>query len=113
VVDRGLSEAGNPDPVTKIWGHFMFTVYVIQSHAGKLYVGYTCDINRRLKEHNAGLCKSTRGSTKWRPIYMEMYSNRGEALHREKWLKSVYGREFLKAVIADWNPQRKSNLSEL
>jgi len=89
----------------------MFTVYVIQSQAGKLYVGHTSDINRRLKEHNAGLCKSTRGSDKWRPIYIEVYSNRGEAIDRERWLKSVYGREFINAVIAGWGPQRKSKVA--
>ena len=88
----------------------MFIVYVIQSRAGRLYVGYTSDINRRLKEHNSGLCKTTKDSTKWRPIYIEAYSNRREAMHREKWLKSVYGREFLKAVLAGWNVPQQSNM---
>jgi putative endonuclease len=89
----------------------MFIAYVIQSHAGKLYVGYTSDINRRLREHNAGLCKTTKDSKKWRPIYIEAYSTRSEAMHREKWLKSVYGREFLKAVLSGWNPPRRSSSS--
>ena len=40
----------------------MFTVYAIKSELdGRIYVGFTDCIERRLKEHNSGKTKSTKG----------------------------------------------------
>jgi predicted GIY-YIG superfamily endonuclease len=49
----------------------MWYVYVLSSRKdGKLYVGSTNDLKRRLKEHHDGLCKST---THRRPLDLEAY----------------------------------------
>jgi putative endonuclease len=53
----------------------------------RTYVGWTTDLDRRLKQHNAGIgAKSTRGG-KWILIYAERYNTRSTAMRREWYLK--------------------------
>ncbi|MEW6016401.1 MAG: GIY-YIG nuclease family protein [Candidatus Zixiibacteriota bacterium] len=77
----------------------MFTVYMIRSDEGKQYIGHTSDIHRRLAEHNTGLCKTTKVCGEWKLVYKEEFATRGEAMKREKWLKSGVGRAYLKQVL--------------
>ncbi len=72
-----------------------YTVYVLQSREGFTYVGYTNNLRRRLREHNAGQSKATRKGTNWRVVYSECCSTRPEARQREKYLKSHAGKEWL------------------
>jgi len=78
----------------------MYYVYVIksQSHDTR-YVGTTDDIYKRLNEHNLGKCRYTSGRRPWRLIYKEKYPTRGEAMKREKFLKSGQGRKFLDKIV--------------
>ena len=72
-------------------------VYVIRSEKdGRFYVGMTENIQRRLKEHNSGRTRSTKGYRPWRVVFTEEYPNRTEARKREKYLKSGVGKEFIK-----------------
>jgi len=51
------------------------------------YVGYTKNMNNRLKLHNSGKgAKFTRGR-KWKIIYKEKFSTKKEALLREYFIK--------------------------
>jgi putative endonuclease len=81
----------------------MFSVYVIQSKCGNRYTGYTAELERRLQEHNAGLCKTTKVDNQWKVIYQESYEMRGEAMKREKWLKSGAGRRYIDNILAGKN----------
>ena len=77
-----------------------YYVYVIQSKLdGRLYKGYTKRLQERIKEHNDGKTKSTKGYRPWRLVYTEEYDNLTDALKREKFLKTGIGREFLKHII--------------
>jgi len=60
-----------------------FVVYVIKSQVdGRLYVGFTDSIERRIKEHNAGRIKSTKGFKPWILVYSELVYSRDEARKR-------------------------------
>jgi len=65
-------------------------VYVLGSEGKggpRTYVGWTTDLDARLKTHNAGKgAKSTRGRV-WVLLYAERYVNRPEAMSREWRLK--------------------------
>ena len=75
----------------------MYLVYVLRSEKdGRFYVGMTNDIIRRLKEHNAGKSKSTKGFTPWILVFTETLPSREEARKREKYLKSGVGKEYIK-----------------
>lgn len=78
---------------------FMHYVYALKSGLdGRIYVGMTADIIRRLKEHNAGLVRSTKFYKPWRLIFSEKISTRIEAREREKYWKSGCGKEHLKTI---------------
>ena len=79
-------------------GHF---VYVLFSPSfKKIYIGYTSDIEKRLASHNH-LSKNgwTVRYRPWELVYQETFSEKKEALLREKQLKTVAGREFIWRMV--------------
>ncbi len=78
----------------------MFTIYALKSEKdGRIYVGFSQGIKRRIREHNIGKVFSTKGYKPWRLVYTEAVGTRFEARKREKYLKSGVGKEFLKSNI--------------
>ena len=63
----------------------MHYVYVLQSKVdGKFYTGYTTDLEKRLTSHISG------------EVYYEASHCRKDALHRERYLKTTYGRRYIR-----------------
>ncbi len=78
----------------------MCYVYILQSKTDDgLYIGFTTDLKRRLKEHQEGKSFATSYRGPWRLIYYEAYLEELDALGRERYLKSGGGRRFLKAQL--------------
>ena len=67
----------------------MFYVYLIVSEDDKRYIGYTANLDLRLKNHNEGKVKATKGR-KWKLIYYEAYADKRLAQKRERQLKSSW-----------------------
>jgi putative endonuclease len=90
----------------------MFYVYVLRSESDSgLYIGYSCNLRRRLASHESGAARSTSNRRPWRLIYYEAYLNQDDALGRERYLKSGAGRRFLRAQLANYlnkNPVRST-----
>ena len=66
-----------------------YYVYMLKSMGYKsvTYVGYTNNMNNRLKQHNTGKgAKFTRGR-KWKIIYKEEFKSKKEAILREYYIK--------------------------
>jgi len=79
----------------------MFWVYVLYSKKlDRLYVGQTQDLKKRLAEHLQGDSFYTRRSDDWELIFREEFPSRGQAMIREKELKTGVGREFLRRLLA-------------
>lgn len=78
----------------------MYYVYVLQSvQSRRYYIGSTEDYGKRLKQHNAGLTKSTKSYRPYVLVYIEEFAKRGEALKREKQIKRYKsGNEFKKLI---------------
>lgn len=75
----------------------MYYIYILQSlKDANFYVDYTNNPKRRLEQHNKGKIISTKYRRPFRIIYYEACLNRDDALHREKYLKTTYGKKFLK-----------------
>jgi putative endonuclease len=74
-------------------------VYAIKSQLdGRIYVGMTTSLRRRIKEHNSGQSKSTKAYCPWVLVYSESCSNYVEARIREKYWKSGMGKTQLKNI---------------
>jgi putative endonuclease len=74
-----------------------YITYVLQSKIdNNFYVGYTTNLNKRLTEHNSGKVQSTNSRRPLKVIYYEVCFNQTDALHREKYLKSSYGKRYIK-----------------
>ena len=64
-------------------------VYIVECSDESLYTGYTTDVERRVREHNAGEgAKYTRGRTPVQLAYFECFDTRSAALSREHEIKS-------------------------
>ena len=67
----------------------IYYVYMLKSKSVKpvTYVGYTKDLQNRIKLHNTGKgAKFTRGR-KWKLIYKEKYKTKSKAISREYYIK--------------------------
>ncbi|MCC6724661.1 MAG: GIY-YIG nuclease family protein [Saprospiraceae bacterium] len=77
-----------------------YIVYVLKSEMdGRLYVGFTENLDRRIKEHESGTTKSTKGFRPWKLVHQETVLGLQQARDREKYLKSGVGKEWLKAIV--------------
>ena len=64
-----------------------------------LYTGYTNNINKRLSEHNAGKVVSTKLREPFVLVYWEGCLNQQDATSREKYLKTAWGKRYIKNRI--------------
>jgi putative endonuclease len=75
----------------------MFYVHVLQSKKdGKLYTGFTDNLQKRLRKHNAGKVFSTKSRRHLGCIYVEICLNAEGAKKREKYLKTGMGKRFIR-----------------
>jgi putative endonuclease len=79
-----------------------YKVYVLRSQSnGWFYIGMTNNLNRRLREHNGGHNRSTKGKGPFVLVHTETFATRAQARAREKKLKTGAGREWLKAQLEE------------
>ena len=67
--------------------YFVYVIGSLKHSKPKTYVGWTKDLNGRLRKHNLGKgAKSTKGR-RWKIIYHEIYNSKKKAMRREYYLK--------------------------
>jgi putative endonuclease len=67
--------------------YYVYLIKTIDGYINKSYVGFTNDIQKRLKKHNSNLgAKSTRGY-KWEIVYKKKFNLKNKALSFEYKLK--------------------------
>ena len=78
-------------------------VYMLQSRRdGQFYVGFTKDLRQRVVEHNAGRVEPTRSRVPLELVYYEACRNQRDATTREKYLKSAWGKRYLKGRLRNY-----------
>jgi len=78
----------------------MWYVYLLESKIHKyIYVGITNDLKTRLKLHNEGKIYPTRLKRPFRVIYYEAHTNKYDAAKREKFLKTGWGKNWIKRTL--------------
>ena len=75
----------------------MFIAYILKSEKDNTYYyGSTNDISSRLKYHNSGKVRYTKGHLPYKLHYSESFESRSEAMARERFFKSIDGYNWLK-----------------
>jgi putative endonuclease len=75
-------------------------VYVLRSlQDNQFYVGLTRDLPARVQQHNNGLVTSTKKRVPFELVYWEGCLNESDAAQREKYLKSAWGKRYLKSRL--------------
>lgn len=78
-------------------------VYVLQSRKdNKKYVGYTKNLKLRFEQHQKGLVLSTKNRRPLKLIYYEACINQKDAVLREKYLKTIYGKKYIKSRLKSY-----------
>lgn len=74
---------------------FYYTYVLLSKRDNKFYVGWTDNLPNRLAQHNAGNVISTKNRRPLKLIYFEGCLSKEEAIAREKYFKTGFGRRFL------------------
>lgn len=75
----------------------MFYTYILQSEKDrKFYVGSTEDLKQRFRDHSVGRVFSTKNHRPLKLIYYEACLNKQDAFKREKYLKTSWGKRYIK-----------------
>jgi len=76
----------------------LYYAYILKSlKDGGFYYGSAKDLEVRLKNHNSGKVKYTKGHKPYVLHYNESFETRKEAMAREKFFKSIDGYNWLKS----------------
>ena len=95
---RIFSEVKRTEHERMPW-HF---VYILQLSNGSFYTGYTGNLEQRIKQHELGEVASTKSKRPIELIYFEACLFKRDALAREKYLKSTYGKQRLRKRLKHW-----------
>ena len=74
-----------------------FTVYAIESQVDKrLYVGFTKNLKNRIKEHNTGKTRSTKGYRPWKLVFWQNFNNKKKQENKKNISNLVQEKKSLK-----------------
>lgn len=76
----------------------MYYVYVLKGPK-QFYIGSTGDLKRRFTEHQSNKSLSTKNRGPWKLVYYEASTSRTDAVIRENYLKTAWGKRYLKKRI--------------
>jgi len=72
-------------------------VYVLLSlKDSRFYTGYTEDLKQRIEAHRLGKVRTTRNRKPLKLVYYEACLDQADALHRERYLKTTWGKRYLR-----------------
>ena len=79
-----------------------YCVYVLTSLKDhKLYIGYSTNLEKRLRDHEEGGTISTEPRRPFKLIYCEYHHSKSDAMRREKYFKTTAGKKGLKLMLRD------------
>jgi len=78
-----------------------FQVYITQSLSDhSFYIGYTCNLHKRIIQHNNAKTGYSSKKVPWKLVYSESYEIKSLAINRERFLKNQKSRDFIKRLIS-------------
>jgi len=77
----------------------MYHTYILKSKKNnQYYIGYTSDLDVRLKLHNNNKVSATKNLGPWEIFHKEEFQTEQEAIHRERQIKSWKNREAIERL---------------
>ena len=86
--------------------HFVY-ILVSESSPGKIYIGITSDLEKRLDKHNTEQTVYSKRHAPWRLESYIAFSNKNQANAFERYLKQGSGFAFLKKHLI-WKPSAQT-----
>lgn len=81
----------------------MYYVYILKSNKDdSFYVGYTKELKNRIREHEIGKVISTKNRLPIKLVYYEACLNSKDATKREKYLKTSWGKRYIKNRLGNY-----------
>ena len=78
-------------------------MYILQSEKDNyFYTGYSKDLEQRIAKHNSGMVTSTKYRRPFKLVYFEACLHEDDAIKREKYLKTTYGKRYIKNRIKNY-----------
>lgn len=77
--------------------YYVYTLLSLKDN--KLYTGFSTNLKQRLQQHARGEVKSTENRRPLRLIHYEYFIDKQDAMAREVFLKSGFGRDNLKKSL--------------
>lgn len=78
------------------YNQIMYYVYIIKSKIDdRLYVGFSTDLQKRIKSHNSGKSIHTAKYKPWFLVFYSAFKNIKTAKQFEEYLKSHSGKAFI------------------
>lgn len=86
----------------------MWYVYIIRSvnHEWN-YVGLTDNLKKRFELHNNGKVFSTKSHVPFSLMYYEAHNNKYDAAAREQFLKTGWGKDWIKRTLNNYFKSKK------
>ena len=78
----------------------MYFIYILLNELKtRTYTGVAKDVEKRLKEHNAGRVKSSKPYRPYKIIHTESFNTLSEARQKEKYFKTSTGRRKIREMF--------------
>ncbi len=80
-----------------------YYIYVLKSEKdGQFYTGYSKNLKERIRLHDEGKVLSTKNRRPLKLVYFEGCLNQQDATHREKYLKTSWGKRYIKNRLKNY-----------
>lgn len=80
-----------------------YYIYILQSEKDNyFYTGYTSNLRNRINDHNDGKVVSTKSRRPIKLVYFEGGLSQKDAIHREKYLKTSWGKRYIKNRLKNY-----------
>lgn len=81
---------------------FYYTYILHSEKDGNKYTGFTKNLKLRFQQHQNGEVQSTKHRRPFKLIYYEACTSKDDAIRRERYFKTHYGKMFLKKRLKSY-----------
>jgi putative endonuclease len=85
--------------------HYTYILY--SKKIKKFYIGSSCDLKKRIKEHNNGLTPFTANGMPWELVHYQAFLEKEDSIREELFLKTGKGRERRKYLLRSFLEKNK------